>query len=93
MTRRRTDSREAHGVAVGTHRGAVGFAVAVLCFTASARACPMCRDSAPANTATTQPAPGASAGLDFNASIYAMLGVVAVVGTGVGRAMVKAVRG
>ncbi len=55
----------------------------------AARACPMCKDGAPVD-ASAQPD---AAGLDFNTSIYVMLGVIAVVGGGVGRAMVKAVRG
>ena len=57
---------------------------------APARACPMCRDSAAVDPTA---APAEAAALDFNTSVYVMLGVVAVVGGTVGRAMVKAVRG
>ena len=60
---------------------------------APARACPMCRDSVAANTTAAGTTEAAAAPLDFNASVYVMLGVVAVVATAAGRAMVKAVRG
>ncbi len=57
---------------------------------APARACPMCKDGTAVDAAAQ---PAETAGLDFNTSIYVMLGVVAVVGGAAGRAMVKAVRG
>ncbi len=70
---------------------AAGAAILLLttAWVAPARACPMCKDG----TAVDAAAQPDTAGLDFNASVYAMLGVVAVVGGAAGRAMVKAVRG
>ena len=67
----------------------------VLMIAAPAAACPMCRDGTVVNAAapTTAPAVAEAASLDFNTSVYAMLGVVAVVAAATGRAMVKAVRG
>jgi hypothetical protein len=93
MSLRRATLAKAHGTAVGTHRGAVGFALTFSLFlSAAAVACPMCKDGVPADPSPTT-APAEAAALDFNASIYVMLAVVAVVGGTVGRAMVKAVRG
>ena len=68
-------------------------AALALSLTASARACPMCKDAAPfaASTADATATPE-TAGLDFSTSIYVMLGVVTAVGTVVGRVMYKAVR-
>ena len=71
-------------------------AFTVLLTVGSARACPMCKDGTPVDdrSAATRPAAQqASAGLDFNASVYVMLGVVTAVAATAGRAMVKAVRG
>ncbi len=78
-----------------THRGAAGLALAIaLSAPVVARACPMCKDGAamPAQQPKTA-APAEAAALDFNTSIYVMLGVVGTVGATVGRVMFKAVRG
>ena len=77
-------SRKAHGAALGL--------VIVLCVAPLAAACPMCKDGVATSPLPTT-APAEAAALDFNTSIYVMLGVVAAVGATVGRAMVKAVRG
>jgi hypothetical protein len=67
-----------------------GLVVAAFFVVASpALACPMCKDSC---VDTGKPAATASAGLDFNKSIYVMLGgFISVVGFS-GRVMYKAAR-
>ena len=70
------------------------FAACVTAAVPAARACPMCKDGvAVATSPGATAAPAEAAAVDFNTSIYVMLGVVAVVATAAGRAMVKAVRG
>jgi len=62
---------------------------AVLLLVSRVSACPMCKDS---SVNTDKPAATASAGLDFNKSIYVMLGgFISVVGFS-GRVMYKAVK-
>jgi hypothetical protein len=67
-----------------------GFIIAaVLIFASPVLGCPMCKDS---SVDSDKPAAAASAGLDFNKSIYVMLGgFVSVVGFS-GRVMYKAVK-
>ena len=76
-------------------RWLAGVAVAMIVALPSARACPMCKDGGPVASTPLDPADSqqAAVGLDFNTSVYAMLGVVAVVAAATGRAMLKAVRG
>ncbi len=62
----------------------------VLRYVQSVHACPMCRDSVAADTRSAQTAESAS--LNFNTSIYAMLGGFAVVAGFTGRVIFKAVR-
>ncbi len=77
----------------------VASATVVVLPAAAACACPMCKDGTTtanetaASDPSTPPAQAAAAPLDFNASVYVMLGVVTVVAATAGRAMVKAVRG
>lgn len=67
----------------------------VVMVTTPARACPMCKDGTTTDTAAAvaSGAPVEASTVNLNTSIYALLGVLGLAGTAVGRAMVKAVRG
>ena len=65
----------------------------VLWLAPAALACPLCKDGVAVDARPTADVATAAAAVDFNPSIYVMLGTVAVVATAAGRAMVKAVRG
>jgi hypothetical protein len=94
--RQKSASTTMQTAATTPRRAPIAATALLLLATSAARACPMCKDGAPVDAhptaaAADAPAP-AAASLDFNGSIYVMLGVMAVVGTAVGRAMVKATR-
>jgi hypothetical protein len=58
----------------------------------SARACPLCKDSAPVSDARGDDTVTDTAGLNFNGSIYGLLGGVTLAGGVVTAAMIKAAR-
>jgi hypothetical protein len=65
---------------------------ALLFSTGIARACPLCKDSAPVTDGRSDDAVTDAAAVNFNGSIYGLLGGVALAAGVVGVAMVKAGR-